>query len=226
MLWDYHSVAKITNILLGLPCDENGDFLPARAPPSKAPEAAATDWSPYQSRAEFELAEFLYSREQMSAGNINTLLDLWAATLLQYGGSPPFTSAKDLYSTIDSTRLGEIKWESFSMSWQGVIPDRNPPPWMITQYDVWFRNPRDVIHNMLGNPDFDGEIDYAPLREFDGTTRRLKNFMSGDWAWNQAVSHMFASINYSLSYYTYGLGYYRKGCSHTWCSIHTCDTRK
>ena len=40
---------------------------------------------------------------------------------------------------------------------------------------------------MLANLDFDGEMDYGPLHEFDGEERHLKNFMGGDWAWKQVV---------------------------------------
>ena len=42
--------------------------------------------------------------------------------------------------------------------------------------------------NMLQNPDFANSFDYAPLREYDENGNcRYKNFMSGDWAWKQAV---------------------------------------
>ena len=39
------------------------------------------DWSPYNNRVEFELADFLFQQNQMSAGDINSLLNIWAATL-------------------------------------------------------------------------------------------------------------------------------------------------
>ncbi|OBZ67668.1 hypothetical protein A0H81_12056 [Grifola frondosa] len=97
----------------------------------------------------------------MPGSNINELLSLWAATLLKHNDTPPFQNRDDLYHMIDSTLLGDVKWESFT-------------------------RPRTVIRNILGNPDFDGEIDYAPLREYFDGERRLKNFMGGDWAWRQA----------------------------------------
>ena len=73
----------------------------APAQPSSAP--SADDWEPYEDRVAFELAEFLYSKEQMSAGNIDRLLEMWAASQLKHNDSPPFRNHKDLYSTIDST---------------------------------------------------------------------------------------------------------------------------
>lgn len=65
---------------------------------------------------------------------------------------------------------------------------------MLQEYEVWYRDPRMVIRNQLANPDFKDEIDYAPVQEFgiDGE-RRWKNFMSGNWAWSNAV-HKFNFI--------------------------------
>jgi hypothetical protein len=137
-------------------------------------------------------------RNQMSAGQIDTLLDLWAATLIKHDDSPPFVSHRDLYDTIDATPLGDVSWESFSMSFNGVKPAENVPPWMDGTHDVWFRDPRLLIHNMLANPDFDGEIEYTPYRDYNGDNKRcFKNFFSGNWAWNQAV-HFFVSVHSSL----------------------------
>ena len=85
-------------------------------------------------------------------------------------------------------QAGNIRWDAFSMSWEGELSNQDPP-WKRADHEVWFRDPRAVIHNMLANPDFKDEIDYAPFREFVGPDgeRQLKDFMSGDWAWNQAV---------------------------------------
>ena len=63
------------------------------------------------------------------------------------------------------------------------------------EYKVWFRNPRTLIHNILSNPDFDGEFDYAPVQEYDVKGNHwFENFMSGNWAWKQAVSHNLVYI--------------------------------
>ncbi|OBZ69148.1 hypothetical protein A0H81_10933 [Grifola frondosa] len=173
-------------IINGQPCDKHGIDLPPNTPPTPPTPPADDDWSPYKDRVDFETADLLYRRAQMAGSNIKELLDLWAATLLKHNDDPPFCNHKDLYRTIDSTILGDVKWESFVMSYEGEKPDRNVPAWMTASYDVWFRDPREVVRNMLVSTDFDGEIDYAPLREFVDDERRLKNFMGGDWAWRQA----------------------------------------
>ncbi|KAG1809839.1 uncharacterized protein HD556DRAFT_1428103 [Suillus plorans] len=173
--------------LTGLKCDINGDFINQNAPPTPQTEALPTNWTPYESHVAFETAEFLFTHNQMSAGQIDTLLDLWTATLIKHEDSPPFATHHDLYDTIDSTPLGDITWESFSMSYKGVKPADNVPPWMKATYDVWFRDPRLLIHNMLTNPDFDGEIEYTPYWDYNDNDKCCfkKNFL-GNWTWMQA----------------------------------------
>ncbi|KAI0245225.1 hypothetical protein BJV78DRAFT_1277481 [Lactifluus subvellereus] len=123
----------------------------------------------------------------MSAKNIDTLLDLWAATLLEHNDSPPFANHSDLYETIDSTPLGGIPWQSFSLTFTGELPEGEVPEWMCSKYEVWFRDPLMLVKDILANPDYKGQIDYAPVQEFEGSGhRRYWNFMSGDWAWEQA----------------------------------------
>jgi hypothetical protein len=144
---------------------------------------------PYDSRLQFEVADFLFRRNQMSAGDINSILGLWAASLAIHNDKPPFSKATHVYDTIDSTPLGDVTWESFSLQYNGIWPEENVPSWMQAEYDVWFRDPRVLIHNLLSNPDFKSDFDYAPFQErtSDGT-HRFQDFMSGNWAWNQAVS--------------------------------------
>jgi hypothetical protein len=58
----------------------------------------------------------------MSAGHIDKLLRLWAASLAQENKDPPFHSHVDLYETIDATRLGDVRWESFKVMYNGNLP--------------------------------------------------------------------------------------------------------
>ncbi|KAG2126953.1 hypothetical protein DEU56DRAFT_872848 [Suillus clintonianus] len=170
------------------PCDATGQFLEDGASPTPPPSKSPDDWTPYRDRVEFETAEFLYTRNQMSAGDINVLLDLWAATLLKHNDKPPFADCRDLHKTIDSTPVGDVKWQSFRVQYTGEKPEHNVPPWMGQCHDVWYRDPHEVVRNMLANPDYATEMDYQPYREFstDDNERQWQDFMSGDWAWNQA----------------------------------------
>jgi hypothetical protein len=178
-------------MLPGRPCDRNGNYLEPGTPPPPFDNPAPTDWSPFSSRIEFETAEFLYKRNQMSAGDIDTLLELWAATLIDAGAAPPFSGHRELYKTIDDAKVGEVPWESFHVCYEGDVPGAasEPPSWMISDFEVWYRNPHDVVKNMLANRDFDNEMDAAPYRDYDTEgSRQYQHFMSGDWAWRQAVA--------------------------------------
>ena len=188
----------IVFISIGRPCDEEGNFLPPNAPPPpRRPQTDPEDWTPYESQLQFETAEFLFTRNQMSAGHIDTLLNLWAASLLKHGDEPPFSNHTELYDTIDSTPLGDVPWEAFNLKYDGTLPETEVPAWMTSEYDVWFRDPHSVLCNVLSNPDFDGEFDYAPYQEYDVSgNHRFQDFMSGNWAWKQAVRVLFDHIYY------------------------------
>jgi len=174
----------------GQPCNEHGDYLPPGSPPTPPTDDKPDEWTPFHDRMEFETGEFLFTCNQMSAGDINTLLDLWAASLFKHHDHPPFADHDDLYTMIDLIPHGDVAWDCFTTSYQGDKPATDVPAWMNAEYDVWFRDPRTVVRNMLANPGFDGEIDYAPLRDFDASDKRqFQDFMSGDWAWKQAVTY-------------------------------------
>lgn len=122
----------------------------------------------------------------MPGTHIDDLLHLWAASMRE-GDDPPFANHGDLYDTIDAIPHGGVPWSCFSIRFAGDVPEEEPPPWMVADYDVWYCDPRAVIQNQLANPDFKGEIDIAPLQEFKaGGERVWSNFMSGNWAWQQA----------------------------------------
>ncbi|KAG2053668.1 hypothetical protein BDR06DRAFT_982727 [Suillus hirtellus] len=95
----------------------------------------------------------------------------------------PSTVHHVLYSS-----LGDVKWDSFQIQYTGKKPDIDVPSWMSSSYDVWFRDPWEVIQNMLANPIFTGEMDYCPYHKFSLSNDECqwKDFMSGDWAWDQA----------------------------------------
>ncbi|KAF8121859.1 hypothetical protein EV363DRAFT_1183993 [Boletus edulis] len=181
---DYHP------LLDGRICNEAGDFIDPAAPPPPPPVRSNDDWTPYRNRLEFETAHFLFSQAEMSGQKIDTLLHLWGVSLAVHGDAPPFANHQDLYETIDATSLGDVPWTSHSVSYIG---DRtyDPAPWMDASYEFHIRDPHKLVQNILKNPDFKNEIDYAPYREWeecsDGAySRRWHDLMSADWAWNQA----------------------------------------
>ena len=175
----------------GTPCTREGVFLPPRTPPTPCPPKSNDDWTPFTSRAGFELAELLYTTAPLSNNIIDKLLNIWSATLVPHNDSAPILDHADLHATIDAIKLGHVPWESYTVQYNGLRPDDAPiPGWMTTDWQLWYRDPRKVIHSLFKNPDLADGIDYVPYREFDGDERRYSDFMSGDWAWEQCVHNI------------------------------------
>jgi hypothetical protein len=123
----------------------------------------------------------------MSAGAIDELMQNWAARP-ESAGDPPFADHEDLYNTIDATEIGHVPWESFTVSYNKPLVPGDVTPWKTQEYVVHFRDPRKVLHQQLANPDFKAEMDFAPKQVFgEGGSRVYQDFMSGNWAWRQAV---------------------------------------
>lgn len=172
-------------LISGTPCDPFGQDVPPQSEPLPLDHLAQDDWAPYESRAQFELAEFLYQKVQMSASKIDCLMQILAAL---YGDrEPPWGSHDALYTSIDAIPYGDCPWQSFAVRYSGVLPE-DPPSWMLADYDVWYRSPLTILEQQLGNPDFNGDIDYAAKVVTDRNGQReVCDLMSGQWAWNQSV---------------------------------------
>jgi hypothetical protein len=135
------------------------------------------------------LAEISYATASLSNNIINKLLDLWSTTLVPHDDTAPFADHEGIHSTIDAIKLGNVPWRSYTARYNGLYPENGPiPEWMVNDYQLWYRDPRQVIHNILANPDLVDGIDYVPYREFEDDKRRYCDFMSGNWAWEQCVS--------------------------------------
>jgi hypothetical protein len=79
------------------------------------------NWTPYQDHIAFETVDFIFQHDQMSAGNADILLQLWAASLACHGDSPPFSNHQDLYDTIDATPIGGVSWQSATLMYNGPL---------------------------------------------------------------------------------------------------------
>ena len=134
----------------------------------------------------------------MPAGQVDELLNIVAAMQVVSGGEPAFMSHKDLYDTINMTKLGDAPWSHFNLSYQGEKGD-SPPKWQTKDFTVWFLDPWMVIHNLLSNPDFDKVFNYTPFQEHDKDgNHQYENFMLGNWCWRQAVCIIYLNQSFFL----------------------------
>ena len=169
----------------GTPCDRGGyDLKSGTAPPPQAADVPS-DWMPFDSQVQFETADFLFKKAEMSQGDIDILMRLWASTTPDHHA--PFENHQDMLAAIDSIQDGDAPWHNFTAKYSGIHPPANPPDWMVKEYTVYYRDPLVVIRNMISNPNFNGQFDYSPFEEFEGNLRQRSDVMSGDWVWEQAV---------------------------------------
>ncbi|KAF8155158.1 hypothetical protein K438DRAFT_1863011 [Mycena galopus ATCC 62051] len=120
----------------------------------------------------------------MSAGAIDELMQNWASR--SDAPHPPFADHEDLHNTIDSIELGHVPWESFTVSYNRPIEPGESTPWKTQEYVVHFRDPRKILQQQLANPDFKSEMDFSPKQVLVDGRREYEDFMSGNWAWQQA----------------------------------------
>ena len=130
------------------------------------------DWTPFSNHVEFEMADFIYKRCQMSGSNIAILMELWAAYSAlrdpkdtSSSNLSPFINQREMYDKIDAIPIQGVPWQSLILSFDGLIP-KNPPPWMTAEHMVWFQDPRLIFKKMLDNPDFKDSFDYALYRQY------------------------------------------------------------
>ncbi|KAG6824535.1 hypothetical protein H0H92_006573 [Tricholoma furcatifolium] len=174
-------------IIDGTPCDAQGRDLPiGSSPPEPCSSHVDEEFYPFDDQADFKLANFLFTRNQMPAAQIDTLLEIWATKSVETG--PPFVDHQDLYQKIDSIKLGDAPWLSFSVSYPDCPEDEDEAaPWMSAEYEVWYRDPLVVVENQLKNPDFNNKFHDAPFQEFDENGDRVfGDLLSGNWANEQA----------------------------------------
>ena len=120
---------------------------------------------------------------------INKALDLWAASILEYGGEIPWSNAQELYATIDTIKHGEAFWKTFELRYNGPLPEGTPPRWMLDPFELCTRDSRALLHQQLVTNEFKDKIHYTPYQQFKGDGSRVwSNLMSADWATKQAAS--------------------------------------
>ncbi|KAI9438995.1 hypothetical protein H4582DRAFT_2111280 [Lactarius indigo] len=152
--------------LTALPCDKDGNFLLPGAPPQPQEGAPEGDWSPFENEVQFQLADLIYRRAELSATNIDSLLQLWAQSMSQFDAPAPFESHKDLYALIDSSVLGDVPWQCLATTAPERV-DEATPSWMRKTYEVWYR-----------------QFDLWPYIDLNANgTRQWSDVMSGNIAW-------------------------------------------
>lgn len=179
-----------------LPCDAQGNFLPPNSPPppSVIPNldaGADNAWCPFEDRLAFDWAHYHFVELQSSEREINKGLDLWLAAKIKAGDNTPlpWSSAQEMYQTIDSIQEGDAPFVTIQFKYSGPLPE-HPPAWMTETYELCTRDARILLHNQLattGPAERDG-FNERPYCQFNHEGDRVwSDLMSGEWAYKEAV---------------------------------------
>ena len=135
---------------------------------------------PFDTKAQFEIADLLYHCAEASTSNIDSLFEIWAQSVHEFNAFAPFKDHNDMYATINSSVLRDVPWQCMVTGVPEDI-DKCVPSWMWTSYEVWYHDPEIVVSNMLSNTDFDGQFDMCPYIKLDEEgNHQWSNVMSGN----------------------------------------------
>ena len=182
-------------MVVAQPCDVDGASLPTGQPPT--PPNLTHDWTPFKGRAQYELTELLFEKIEASNSETDRLLEILLSDKIMEGGEPLYgdadsdhsrgTASSQLKATIDAIQWGDAPFQTFRVRYGGPIDD-DSPEWKKTSYEVHTRNAQSVLRNMIQSVDFKDSFDYRPYAEYTKPGhRRWSHFMSGHWAWKEAV---------------------------------------
>jgi hypothetical protein len=158
-------------------------------------------WAPFATRLEFDFAQHHFVEAQNSAAKIDRALDMWAASVLEFGGDSPWKTPAELYSAIDAIRHGDSPWKVYHIRYRGPLPPGTPPKWMTDEYELCTRDSRQLLLQQLASSHFKDSINLTPYQQFDKSGQRSwSNLMSGDWAWKQAVCGMAQVSTFKLTH--------------------------
>lgn len=154
-------------------------------------------WAPFEDRLAFDWAQYHYVKLQSSADGIHKGLDLWLAAIIKNKshGNIPWTSAHDLYNTIDSIQAGNAPWKTYKFGYTGPRPDGVAPQWMKDEYELNTRDLLVVLERQLASSEFNGHFNTTPCQEFGPNGDRVwSSVMLGHWAFKEAVCPSYFGI--------------------------------
>ncbi|KAG1858327.1 hypothetical protein C8R48DRAFT_748782 [Suillus tomentosus] len=150
-------------------------------------EALGLDpWAPFANEEEWHLVKWLIARVGQTA--IDEFLKL--PIRLTHGHeqashmNTSFTSKYTLMKAVDRLPQG-TKWKLKKITVEGNVVT-NGGLHEKEELELWLRDPVDCIRELMGNPQFQNMVSYAPERVFadeEGKTQRFDEMWTGDWWW-------------------------------------------
>lgn len=102
--------------------------------------------------------------------------------------TPSFKNSCELLQKIDCLPSGPA-WVREIIKVKGDAYDEKGKE-MTEEFEMWKRDPVECIRELLGNPDFHGNIAYAPERVYQDCERKVQvwdEMWTGSWWWETQV---------------------------------------
>ncbi|KAF8882197.1 hypothetical protein CPB84DRAFT_1851357 [Gymnopilus junonius] len=158
-------------------------------PPTVAPDAKLDNpWHPFKDQLAFDWAHYHFIELQSSESKINKGLDLWLVATLKAGSKTPlpWSSAQEVYQTIDTIQEGDAPFKTIYIKYGGTLPD-NPPAWMMQTYELCTWDSRILLHHQLATTDFVDGFSTKPFCRFNHKGKHVwSDLLSADWTWEEA----------------------------------------
>lgn len=188
----------------GCPCQEDSLHLPCNAP--APPHNTAHNWYPFEGKTSFEWCHLEFVCKRLSYNKLNEALRIWSESGKEQHDDDwaPSASANNMYSTIDKIPYGAYSWSLFELCYTGEDAHHaNAPSWKRAAYTVYTCDAHETLLAQVGSSDFKGHFNVAPYRKFEKQKngkweRKYPHVMSGQWAWDAAVSQTILNVNMSL----------------------------
>lgn len=171
-------------------------------------------WAPFPSYKEWELAEWLV-QSGVSQSNIEKLLKLqwvsrnsnsmryWTLTFLQikeHTEPLSFKNKDSFLKKLDSLPTGP-QWERTEITVTGDLFD-DAGEVLTEQLEIWRRDPVELVKELIGNPSFRKNLQFAPvrLRNRRNAKRVFNEAWTADWWWTVQVCMYNETVKvYSLT---------------------------
>ena len=82
---------------------------------------APGNFMPFESHTQFEVTDFIYRKTQLLSRKVNEFMELFA-NILPPDIKQSFTDNNHVHKIIDKIKDSNVPWQSFSASYNGMIP--------------------------------------------------------------------------------------------------------
>ncbi|KAF8512349.1 hypothetical protein JB92DRAFT_2723501, partial [Gautieria morchelliformis] len=139
---------------------------------------------PFLDQQEWELADWLMT-SSASQTKVDHFLKL---DITRQCMGPSYKDNRTLLQNIDKLPQGPT-WKCRTITVKGDFLDENSEP-IEEELDIWYHDPVECVHELIGNPDFCDAMKYVPEHLFSDESEEEKiinEMWTAQWWWDTQV---------------------------------------